>query len=278
MEEMMTHATLAGTDTIEERRPSTRLWTKSGPVDSHILIPDEIATIDDQQEASMGEPSSMALFGFAVGTLIIAWPISGFVPIGTLVATVPPVLIFAGIAQFIGGLVALRRGNAFAGTAFCAYGANNAVVAAFLLLGAVGAFPATAGTPAMQMLALELYCFAYISLVLMIIAARLNASFVLVLLALVPGFTMAGMANWYGAAIPAWVGHVGGYCLIASAAFAAYAATAMILNSTWERPMLPLGSLSGDERTHARTTEVVPPAADIYEPTTDARTKDDGSR
>lgn len=168
--------------------------------------------------------------------------ISGFVPQATVLATIPPVLVFAGVAQFIGGLLALRRGNAFAGTAFCAYGANNAVVATFLLMQALGILPNTPGSPVQQMLALELYCFAYISLVFAVIAVRLNAAFVAILLPLVPGFTLAGMANWYGPALPAVWGHIGGYCLIASAAVAAYTATAMVLNSTWRQPVLPLFS------------------------------------
>ena len=237
-----------GRHAVLERHPQQRFWTRSGPIDSSVLVPDDISLIEERQEASMGEPSAMALFGFAVGTLIIAWPISGFVPATTLAATVPPVLVFAGLAQFIGGLVALRRGNAFAGTAFCAYGANNTVVATFLLLQAAGVLPTAPGTPALHMLALELYCFGYISLVLAMVALRLNVVFTLILLALVPGFTLAGMQNWYGTAIsPVW-GHIGGYCLIASAAVAGYAATAMVLNSTWERSVLPLVSL---RRTHA---------------------------
>lgn len=222
------------------RHASTRIWTKAGPVDTQHLVHDDISLIEERREASMGEPAAMALFGFAVGTLIVAWPISGFVPPATLLATIPPVLLFAGVAQFIGGLIALRRENAFAGTAFCVYGANNAVVATFMLLQATGTLPTTPGTPALHMLALELYCFAYISLVLAVIATRLNAAFVAILLALVPGFTLPGMQNWYGSAIPAVWGHIGGYCLIASAAFAGYAATAMVLNSTWERSVLPL--------------------------------------
>ena len=220
--------------------PETRYWTKAGPVDSETLVADEISSIEERQEASMGEPAAMALLGFAVGTFIVAYPIAGFVPASTLTATIPPVLLFAGIAQFIGGLVAFRRNNAFAGTAFCAYGANNAVVALFLLMQAGGTLSATPGSPGMQMLALEMYCFAVISLVLAIAAVRLNLVFTLLLLALVPGFALPGIANWFGGAVDPLVGHLGGYFLIASAALAAYAAAAMVINSTWHAAVLPL--------------------------------------
>jgi succinate-acetate transporter protein len=220
--------------------PEVRYWTKAGPVDSETLVADEISTIEERQEASMGEPAAMALFGFAVGTFIVAYPIAGFVPASTLAATIPPVLLFAGVAQFIGGLVAFRRNNAFAGTAFCAYGANNAVVAMFFLLQAGGTISAAPGSPAMQMLALEMYCFAVISLVLAVAATKLNLIFTLLLLALVPGFALPGIANWFGTGVDPFLGHLGGYFLIASAALAAYAAAAMVINSTWHAAVLSL--------------------------------------
>lgn len=230
----------AGGAPIDGRHLEQRLWTKGGPVDSELLLADDVTAIEEKQEASMGEPAAMALYGFAVGTFIIAWPISGFVPTTTLAATIAPVLIFAGVAQFLGGMVAFRRTNAFAGTAFCAFGANNVVVATFLLMQALGLLPTTPGSPQMKMLALELYCFGYIALVLAVGALRLNVVFAGILFTLTPGFVLAGMGNWYGTSISPFIGHLGGYFLIASAALAAYAASAMVLNSTWQRPVLPL--------------------------------------
>lgn len=208
----------------------------------------------------MAEPAAMGLFGFAVGTFIVAYPIAGFVPIATLTATIPPVLLFAGLAQFIGGLIAFRRNNAFAGTAFCSYGANNVVIATFFLLQTTGAIPATAGTGALKMLALEMYCFAVISLVLAVAAMRLNLMFTLLLLALVPGFTLPGIVNWYGTAADPFIGHLGGYFLIASAVLAAYAAAAMVINSTWKMlPLVPLRPRGDrDAVPRSRTAEPVP--------------------
>jgi len=217
-----------------------RLWTKGGPVDTRYLVPDEISLIEERHEASIGEPASMALLGFATGTFIIAWPLSGFVGTSALPATVPSVLVFAGIAQFIGGLIAFRRENQFAGTAFGVFGANNVVVATFLLMQATGMIAATPGSGAMRMLALELFCFGYIALMLGIVAVRLNGAFVAILLTLAAGFTLSGVQDYYGSSMPSLVGHIGGYCLIASAALAAYTASAMVINSTWQRPVLPL--------------------------------------
>lgn len=227
---------------------ATRVWTKGGPVDTELLPGEEIAVIHERQEASIGEPGAMALLGFATGTFVIAYVLSGWVPMTTLPATLPPVLIFAGVAQFIGGLVAFRRENAFAGTAFCAFGANNVVVSTYLFMQIKGTIPTTPGSADLKMLGLELFCFAYIALMLGIVAMRLNVAFVAILLTLCAGFALTGVANFLGAGIsPTW-GHIGGYLLVASAACAAYTATAMVLNSTWERSLLPLVSLAPRRR------------------------------
>ena len=226
------------------RGPERRVWTKAGPVDSARMLDEEIDVRVEREEVSTADPGAMALFGFAVGTLIVAFPIAGLVPATTTLATIPPVLVFAGIAQFIGGLIAYRRGNTFAGTAFCSYGANNVVVATYFLLQAMKVIPSTPGSPAMHMLALELFCFALISLIFAIGALRLNVAFTLILLALVPGFALAAIPNLGGTPVSPVIGHIGGYFLMASAAFAGYGAAALVLNSVWRRGFLPLGSLA----------------------------------
>ncbi len=215
-------------------RPLER-WTKAGPVVSGMPA-DQVTELQERSEASVGEPGGFSLFGFAVGTLLIAIPLAGFIPLQTgVLAALAPVLVFAGIAQFIGGLVALRKGNTFAGTAFCAYGANNTLIATWYLFQASGLFPAVASTK--LLLGIELFCFAYISLVLAVAALPVNLEFVAILLALVPGFGLAAVPNVGG---PAVIGNTGGYFLILSAALAFYGASALVINSTFQRRVLPL--------------------------------------
>lgn len=210
-------------------------WTKAGPVVS--AMPEaQVTELQERSEAAVGEPGAFSLFGFAVGTLVIAIPLSGFVPLKIgIMAALAPVLVFAGIAQFIGGLVALRKGNTFAGTAFCAYGSNNTLIATFYLFQSSGLFPQTVDTK--LVLGVELFCFAYISLVLAVAAAKINLEFVGILLALVPGFGLVA-ANNVGA--PTRIGNIGGYFLILSAGLAFYGASALVVNSTYRRPVLPL--------------------------------------
>jgi succinate-acetate transporter protein len=209
-------------------------WTKAGPVAVH-LPAEETQQLQERQEVTVADPAALGLFGFATGTIAIGYVLSGFTAHSAQIGTAPALLVFAGLAQFLAGMWAYRKGNTFAATAFSCYGANNVVVATFLLAGAGTLIPTTPGTD--TTLAIEMFSFAYISLLLGCAALRLNPVFVAVLWTLVPGFALTGLAL---VGEPAVIGHVGGYWLILSALLAFYAASALVINSTYRRDVLPL--------------------------------------
>jgi succinate-acetate transporter protein len=232
----MTHATNGASVATAERYQLHEQWTKAGPVVSH--LPEErVFELQEVAEASVGDPAPMGLFGFAVGTLLVAIPIAGIIPLTNVSAALPTLLVFAGLAQFVAGMVAYRKGNTFAATAFCSFGANNVVVSTFFLFRGIGVFGDTKNT--MLLLGIDLICFGYIAFMLMIAATRVNAAFVLLLLALFPGYALAGI-NDVGA--PKGFGEVGGWFLIISAGLAFYCAGALVLNSTFNRTVLPMFS------------------------------------
>jgi len=215
------------------------IWTKAGPVDVGSTANDiDLRRIEERHQMEIGEPGAMGLFGFAVGTLVIGFVLSGITPTTTMPAALPSVLVFAGIGQFIAGIIAFVKGNTFAGTAFCSYGANNALVAAFILGQKVGLIGAAPGDS--HLLGLGLLCFGYISLILAIAAMRLNVTFVAILLALVPGYVLAAIPDLGGA--PS-IGNIGGYFLILAAALAFYGGSALVINSTHERNVLNMGKM-----------------------------------
>lgn len=233
----MTHPTNGGASTATVRRIALHeRWTKAGPVVTH--LPDEdVFELQEVAEASTGDPTPMGLFGFAVGTLLVAIPIAGEMPLSNVTATLPTLLIFAGLAQFIAGLIAYRKGNSFAATAMCCFGANNVVVSAFYLFIGAGVFPKTPDT--LRMLGIDLICFGYIALILTIAALRFNGALVLTLMALWPGYALVGIGN-VGA--PTAVAEIGAWFLIVSAGFAFYTAGAMAVNSAYNRTILPMFS------------------------------------
>lgn len=213
-----------------------QLWTKSGPVAGPLPVPD-LQRLLETQEATVAEPAPLGLFGFATGTFAIGYVLSGFTPdkASAQLSTAAVLLVFAGITQLLAGMWAFRKGNTFAATAFGCYGANNTVVAAFFLMTAAGVFPKNFSTNVV--LSIELFCFAYISLLLAAAAFKLNAVFVSILATLVPGFALSGLGLL---GEPAVIGHIGGYFLILSALLAFYGASALVMNAVYGRTVLPL--------------------------------------
>lgn len=209
-------------------------WTKAGPVAGP--LPDaDVQRLQEVQEITVAEPAPLGLFGFATGTIAIGYVLSGFTAMSAQSGTIPVLLIFAGLAQFLAGMWAYRKGNTFAATAFCVYGANNTVVAVFLMMRGAALIPKTFGTNVT--LAIELFAFAYISLMLAVAAIKLNPVFVGILAALVPGFSLSALGL---IGEPTVIGHIGGYFLILSAVLAFYAAAALVINATFGRTVLPL--------------------------------------
>jgi succinate-acetate transporter protein len=211
-------------------------WTKAGPV-AGPLPPGEVLALQERQEVTVAEPAPLGLLGFATGTIAIGYVLSGFTPAtaSAQISTASVLLIFAGLTQFLAGMWAFRKGNTFAATAFGAYGANNMVVAVFFLMTAIGVFAKNFSTDVV--LSIELFCFAYISLMLAAAAVRLNAVFVAVLGTLVPGFALSGLGL---IGEPAVIGHIGGYFFILSALLAFYAGSALVINAVYGRTVLPL--------------------------------------
>ena len=222
-------------------RPPQQQWTQGGPVKT-VIESTKVAQLESTSEARIGDAGAMGLFGFCVGTTVIAWVLSGWAAMpAALIAAVPSVLVFAGIGQFIAGLYAFSRTDSWAGTTMCSYGANNVIVASFIWMQATGLIPRTPST--MLLLAVDLFCMGYISLALMIGAMRLNVVYVLTTLMLIAGYTLPGI-QFLGASRE--LGILGGYFLLAASFFAFYAATAHIINSSWQREVLPLFSLRRD--------------------------------
>jgi uncharacterized protein len=213
-------------------------WTPTGLVETAYVSTNEVRQIEEQREASVAEAAPLGLFGFAVGTFVASMVISNWYPATAMVAIIPAVLIFAGIAQFIAGLLSFNRGSTFGGTTFCSYGAGNVIIATFLWMQHAGMIPIAASDQAI--LGIGLFCFAYISFMLGIAALRANIAYALTLAALIPGYALSAVPMVGG---EAFVGHVGGWFLAVSALLAFYAGGAVVVNSNWRREVLPLGNL-----------------------------------
>jgi hypothetical protein len=215
-------------------------WTKAGPVVSH-MPEDEIAGLEEQAMATIGDSTTLGLWAFATGTWIIGAVIGGSYPFASSAGTIPVLLIFAGVAQFIAGLYAFRRINSLAATAFCCFGSFSVTLAIIFLLESIHVIALTPITLVFQGFLLE--SFFFIAAALCVAALRTNMGLVAVLAALAIGYACAGvpeLTNSVGRGGWGIVGSIGGYFLMASAFFAYYTGMAMVVNSTWNRELLPL--------------------------------------
>ena len=216
-------------------------WTKGGPVVSH-LNDDEISMLEERASATVADSAPLGLWGFATGTWIAGPVIAGVFPQNAMTAVIPVLLVFAGLGQFIAGLFAFRRTNVLAATAFCSFGAFNVTAAFFFGLQAAHTI-GTAGDPVILM-GFLLESFGFIAFALTIAAMRTNAALVIVLGTLCVGYVLAGIPDLANAATaPGWavIKDIGGWFLVASAFFAFYTGMALVVNSTWNATVLPLG-------------------------------------
>jgi succinate-acetate transporter protein len=213
-------------------------WTKSGPVVSR-LPEEEIESLEDRAVATVADPAPLGLWGFATGTWVVGTVLAGVFPVSALTATIPVLVVFAGLAQFIAGLFAFRRANMLAATAFCSFGAFNVLTGMFLAMQARGILQAT-GDP-MVLQGFILVSFGFIALALTIAALPTNAGLVITLGLLAIGYTLSGIPNLTGAGPKSLIAELGGWFLVSSAFFAYYTGMALVVNSSWHRTVLPIG-------------------------------------
>lgn len=220
--------------------PKRESWTKSGPVVSHLQ--DEIEFLEERATATIAAPAPLGLWDFATWTWITGTVIAGMFPPTALTATIPVLLIFAGFTQFIAGLFAFRRANVLSATAFCSFGAFNVLTAP--VVRHAGDRQADhhwrSGDPAG--LRAGIVCLHRAALTLA--ALRTNAALILTLALLTAGYALAGIANVtdsVGSGTFGLIGNIGGWVLVASAFFAYYTGMAVVVNSSWNGTVFPVG-------------------------------------
>jgi uncharacterized protein len=93
--------------------------------------------------------ATLGLMGFGTTTILAGLQDGGWILFGSLLSNA---IFFGGVAQIIAGIIALRKGNMFAGTAFVGYGtfwlAFNNLATAYLFTGSAlsGAYDVAAFT------------------------------------------------------------------------------------------------------------------------------------
>jgi succinate-acetate transporter protein len=182
-------------------------------------------------------PSILGLFGFAGATFVVAANLAGWYGSGTTPDYLFPfAAFFGGLAQFLAGMWAFKARDGLAtamhgmwGSFWMAYGVLWFMIAAGTIAPPSGAFPA---------LGFWFIALAWITWMGMFAASGVAWSLVLVLGFLAAGSTImaiAQIANIHALTVTA------GWVFIVSAVLAWYTASALMINSVFNRTVLPLG-------------------------------------
>lgn len=190
----------------------------------------------------LAAPSIMGLFGFMIATLMIgAWQAGWYGNAQTPLIVWPFALVAGGVLQTIAAVYSLRARDGVATAAHTAWGAFWIGYGILQLLVALGVMPpiplGTVNTS---------FAFWFIALTLVTgsaavasLAQSLGLFVVLATLAVGSGFTAAG---FYGGSLG--LERVGGWLFVISAAAAWLVATAMTLEHSFGRTIIPLGKWS----------------------------------
>ncbi len=199
---------------------------------------------------TIGDPAPLGLAGFGLTTLILSIVNAGWFGSAAIVTltgtTLSMAAAYGGLAQFVAGLWAFRRGNTFAGTAFCSYGAFwfsfYLLVNNFLGATIKGAPNATLGWVGLYLLAWGIFT-AYMTVASLgaskavtIVFVLLTLTFVILALGWFTGNNVATFAANADGLIT-----LGGYVGILTAIAALYASFADVTNANFKRVVLPVG-------------------------------------
>jgi succinate-acetate transporter protein len=191
----------------------------------------------------LAAPSVLGLFGFAGSTFMVATNLAGWYGNDATPAFLFPfAAMFGGVAQFLAGMWAYRARDTLAtamhgtwGSFWLGYGILNLLIALHVL------------TPPEPFVALGYWFIALAAITWSgaIAAMAENVALTLVLLTLAAGSTCeaiglcGGFSGWSKA---------GAWLFIVSAVLAWYTATAMVLQATYKRVVLPTGVIGGVNR------------------------------
>ncbi len=188
-------------------------------------------------------PSVLGLFGFAAATFMVATNYAGWY--GTASSQVflfPLAAVLGGLAQFLAGMWAYRARDGLATAVHGTWGSFWLAYGILYLLVAVGVF-----TPPTPFVPLG-YWFIVVGAITWscaVAALAVNIGMAAVLFALAVGSSLEAVAMVSG--LGGW-GTVGAWALIVSALIAWYTATAMLMEGTFKRVIMPVGRVGGENK------------------------------
>jgi succinate-acetate transporter protein len=187
-------------------------------------------------------PSVLGLFGYAASTFMVAANLVGWYgnTATTPLILFPFFMVFGGVAQFLAGMWSYRARDTLATAVHGTWGSFWFGYGIYQLLISLGVLPGATANP-IAGTAFGYWFIVLAALTWMFFFASLaeNIAMATVLVALAAGSTLLAIA--FTAGMMGAVLTVGSYLLLVSALLAFYTGSAMVLESTYKRVVLPLG-------------------------------------
>lgn len=192
-------------------------------------------------------PSILGLYGFAASTFIVAANLAGWYGNDSLTPLIlfPFALAFGGIAQFLAGMWAYRARDGLATAMHGTWGSFWIGYGIYQLLIALNVLPGTSDPLAAGAFGFWFVALAAITWVGAIAASAENFGLAAVLGTLAAGATLLAIGLIGGLPL---IETIGAYVLLVSAVLAWYVASAMMLESTFKRVVLPVGKRGAPQK------------------------------
>jgi len=199
----------------------------STPAATPVPAPDTIA-----------DPGPLGLAAFAATTFVLSSFNADLIDASLLTVVLPLALFYGGLLQVLAGMWEFKKGNTFGATAFGSYGAFWLSYAAYVKFVVADLPPDKAN----QATGLYLLVWAIFTVYMTVAALRTNAALLAVFVALSVTFILLTIAEFNESTS---ITKVGGWIGLVTAVFAWYVSFAVVTNSTWKRPIIPLLPLTG---------------------------------
>ena len=190
----------------------------------------------EESKSVFANPAPLGLVGFGFTTVILSLINASVLPKGGEQVVLPLAFVFGGLIQMLAGLMEFRCGNTFGTVAFLSYGAFWWWFACLVLLGGHGVLDLT---QAGSTIAVVLIGWGVFTLCMWIATFRLTKALWWVFLTLWITFFLLGFGDLLSAHRLTRAGGVVGFVC---GLLAMYTSFALVINSTFGKTMLPLGT------------------------------------
>jgi hypothetical protein len=183
-------------------------------------------------DSKLANPAALGLGGFALTTFILNVVNTGLISGENLGMVLPVGIFYGGLAQFCAGMWEFKRGDTFGATCFSSYGAFWMSVAVMIILENTGVISSVPR----EGMAVLFIAWGIFTAYATIASLKVNRAVTSIFVTLTILFFLLVAGEWNST-----VHKIAGYEGILCALIAWYTAAAVLINTLFERDVLPLG-------------------------------------